>query len=411
MRDTKDIVHTVLISPDASFLAVRGYVPDPESNDVRIHLFPLGPGEPKALRLHVPQLSPVELSITQRFRTGITKQIVYSPDSSILATVVPPNVIALCNPRTGKEIARLAGHDTEVRCLSFSPDGKFLASAAEEPPQDDDGNAVLVIRIWEIASHKQRDAIRIHEAPVDCIVWSPDGRTIAGGRADGTIFVWETITRQEIIRRKAPGSAVRCLAFSPTANELVSGHADGSALLWQIAPHPDADRHPTSRGLVQLWDDLGAANARKAYQTVGDLVATPEATVKFLQKHLRPVEAGTAERIRQLIADLDSNDFHQRETATRELGRLGEQVEAPLRTALASTKSEEVRKRALPLLKALEAWVITDPDRLRVIRSIWVLEHIGSKDAIALLRRLADGAPGAAETEDAKAALTRLGER
>jgi hypothetical protein len=45
------------------------------------------------------------------------------------------------------------------------------------------------------------------------------------------------------------------------------------------------------------------------------------------------------------------------------------------------------------------------------IRAITALERIGSTDAQAVLRTLAGGAPGARETEEAKASLERLAGR
>jgi hypothetical protein len=48
---------------------------------------------------------------------------------------------------------------------------------------------------------------------------------------------------------------------------------------------------------------------------------------------------------------------------------------------------------------------------LRNIRAIMVLDRIGSPDAQAVLATLAAGAPGARETEEAKASLDRLRQR
>jgi hypothetical protein len=40
-----------------------------------------------------------------------------------------------------------------------------------------------------------------------------------------------------------------------------------------------------------------------------------------------------------------------------------------------------------------------------------VLERIGSPDALAVMEKLASGAPGARETEEAKASVQRLARR
>ena len=52
--------------------------------------------------------------------------------------------------------------------------------------------------------------------------------------------------------------------------------------------------------------------------------------------------------------------------------------------------------------------LVTAPETLRSLRAIEVLEHIATPEARQLLARLADGAPGAWQTREAKAALERL---
>jgi hypothetical protein len=54
---------------------------------------------------------------------------------------------------------------------------------------------------------------------------------------------------------------------------------------------------------------------------------------------------------------------------------------------------------------------VPNPDTFRTIRAIMILERIGSPDAQAVLATMAGGAPGARETEEAKASLERLKQR
>jgi hypothetical protein len=112
-----------------------------------------------------------------------------------------------------------------------------------------------------------------------------------------------------------------------------------------------------------------------------------------------------------LIADLDNDDFARREAASKQLAAFGAQAEPALRKALADTQSAEVRSRIQALLKALDQWVVTNPDALRSLRAIWVLERIGTPEARAVLGDLAKGAPEARQTQEAQAALDFLDKR
>ena len=49
-----------------------------------------------------------------------------------------------------------------------------------------------------------------------------------------------------------------------------------------------------------------------------------------------------------------------------------------------------------------------DPETLRTVRAVWVLERIGNDAAQELLRKLASGQADARPTQQAKAALTQV---
>ncbi|HVS36136.1 MAG TPA: HEAT repeat domain-containing protein, partial [Gemmataceae bacterium] len=92
----------------------------------------------------------------------------------------------------------------------------------------------------------------------------------------------------------------------------------------------------------------------------------------------------------------------------KELATAGAGIEPVLRKALENNPSEEVRSRIEKLLKQIDDWIVTDPDMLRALRAIWVLERIGTPEARAVLQDLAKGAPEVRQTQEAKAALDFL---
>ena len=80
-----------------------------------------------------------------------------------------------------------------------------------------------------------------------------------------------------------------------------------------------------------------------------------------------------------------------------------------MQKALAENVILETRRR---LEQILSKMVSTPPSETRrAIRAIMVLERIGSPETISVLESLARGAPGARETEEAKASLVRLAQR
>jgi len=180
-------------------------------------------------------------------------------------------------------------------------------------------------------------------------------------------------------------------------------------LLWNVAP---ADWRVTTGELTaqqhqQWWTDLTSTEAVKAHRAAWSLAARGADTVVFLKDHLHPVPAETQKHLDQLLADLDSDTFDSREAATRELCR-GVVAESALRKTLAHSPSLERRRRLEAILEDLPDWTLKNPELLRNVRAIWVLQRIGTPEARALLEKLAAGAPSARQTQRAKDALQSL---
>jgi len=82
-------------------------------------------------------------------------------------------------------------------------------------------------------------------------------------------------------------------------------------------------------------------------------------------------------------------------------------AEAALRKALAGDPSLEVRQRVERLLDNLTGQV-PQAGRLRELRAVELLELVGSPEARQLLQALAEGAPEARLTREARSAIRRL---
>jgi hypothetical protein len=162
--------------------------------------------------------------------------------------------------------------------------------------------------------------------------------------------------------------------------------------------------------LEHLWADLGNKDGVRAYRALWRLVAAGPPAVAFLAQRLRPAPRVEAERLAGLIADLDSDRFETRERASAELQQLGEQAEPALRKAMAAKPSLEASRRLRALLDRVERRMLS-AEQLHALRAVEVLEHIGSPEAQQVLRTLAEAAPRAVLTREAKASLERLERR
>jgi hypothetical protein len=229
---------------------------------------------------------------------------------------------------------------------------------------------------------------------------------LATGSLDRTIRLWEVASGRERQKLLGHEAHVWALSFSPNGRLLASAGWEGIGLVWDLAAAGQGGPRPkalSQQNLAACWTDLASADAAIAYRRILALAASPQQAVALLRDKLRPVVAADPERVSRLLADLDNRRFATRERATVELEKLGFTAEPALRQVLAGKPSLEPRRRIERVLTRLDA---TPP--LQVIRAVEVLERVGTPEARQVLQAVAHGAAEARPTREAREALARL---
>ncbi|KYC38799.1 hypothetical protein WA1_34930 [Scytonema hofmannii PCC 7110] len=156
--------------------------------------------------------------------SGWIRCVSFSLDGKTLASASDDKTIKLWESTTGKEITTLRGHTERVRSISFSPDGKTLASASDDK----------TIKLWNLTTNQEITTLRRHTTEVRSISFSPDGKTLASASADKTIKLWDLATNQEIATLTGHSNSVKSITFSPDGNTLASASADKTIKLWNL---------------------------------------------------------------------------------------------------------------------------------------------------------------------------------
>lgn len=287
----------------------------------------------------------------------------------------------------------------------FSPDSRLLAAIGEGG------------RVWEIASGQPlidlpEAATYLNPSMPDCLLaaFTTDGRRLAFA-APRHLLVFDLQTGKVIVKRPVPEYLLRDgvwasggVAFAPDGRTVATGCPDGSTLLWDV-PSPVKIQRLAEPETAALWDDL-AQDAAKGYAAVWRFQQDAETAAPFLRKRLPPVPRPEADWP-ALIRQLDSNQFEQRETASRRVQALGRAAEDALRQALKDKPTLEQKRRIEALLALLEKAPRPLPD-LRTIRVVAVLEGINTPAARRVLAEWAKGLPGAPLTDEAAQAVARL---
>jgi RNA polymerase sigma factor (sigma-70 family) len=295
-----------------------------------------------------------------------------SPDGRLLAfglQVAYPQakqtVLPLLDTTTGKEVCRFRALDDGAQLFAFSPDGRMLAWS---------GWLDNTIHLGEIPTGRVRRRFKGHLKGVDSLAFSRDGKMLVSGGNDTTALVWDL------------------------TGQLAMGEKYGAAL--------------SPEELATHWKTLAAEDAEAAFRAMQALAADPPRSVPYLRTRLHPIAPADEKRLQQWIADLDSDQFAVREKATSELEKLGGAAVGARQKALEAKPALETRRRLEQLIdkQEREEWPASG-ERLRIWRVLEVLERIGTPEAKEVLTTLANGAPGARQTVEAKAALQRLAQR
>lgn len=118
------------------------------------------------------------------------------------------------------------GHSYDVHTVSFSKDGRFLASGSG------DTRAI----VWDIKKRKATFEINEHQRTVYAVAFSKTQNNIlATSSSDGELIIWDTETQKPLatlMPGDIHGNGIVSLDFSPTSDLLAVGFMGGELGLW-----------------------------------------------------------------------------------------------------------------------------------------------------------------------------------
>lgn len=210
----KDSVCAVAFSPDGKLLASAG------GNEFK----PARNGYKTTGQVKLWDLA----ARTERELAGHTNKVlaaVFAPNSKTLATGSADQTLRLWDVATGKERAVLKGHAEAIWSVAYSADGKIVASASFD----------RTVRLWDANTGKEAGILKGHDEEVMAVAIAPDGQTLATGSADWTIRLWNLPTKTARAVLNGHGGTVYCLRFLADGRTLASGSGDETVKLWDVA--------------------------------------------------------------------------------------------------------------------------------------------------------------------------------
>ncbi|WP_263420027.1 MULTISPECIES: hypothetical protein [unclassified Tolypothrix] len=145
----------------------------------------------------------------------------FSPDGKTIATASSDNTARLWNLQ-GQLLQEFKGHQYWVRSVSFSPDGKTIASASSDN----------TARLWNLQGQLLQE-FKGHQYWVRSVSFSPDGKTIATASSDNTARLWN-LQGQLLQEFTGHQDGVRGVSFSPDGKTIATASDDKTARLWNL---------------------------------------------------------------------------------------------------------------------------------------------------------------------------------
>jgi WD40 repeat protein/serine/threonine protein kinase len=166
--------------------------------------------------------------VTFRGHSDWVSGVAFSPDGTRAVSGSAVGILVgdlkVWDTATGKTIQILSGHFGPVSGVSYSNDGKTIASAGWDK----------TVRVWDTSTWEVRHILKNHTDYVSCVAISPDSRLVASGSGDQTVKLWDVASGEQVGTLRGHTGGLFNVAFSPDGLTLASASQDGTVRLWDV---------------------------------------------------------------------------------------------------------------------------------------------------------------------------------
>lgn len=168
------------------------------------------------------------------------RSVCFSPDGKFLATGAEDKLIRIWDLETKKIVMTLKGHEQDIYSLDYFPSGNKLVS----------GSGDRTVRIWDLTTGSCSLTLSIEDGVTTVAVSPGEGKFIAAGSLDRTVRVWDSDTGFLVERLDSENElgtghrdSVYSVVFTRDGNGVVSGSLDRSVKLWNLNDFSGQKRH------------------------------------------------------------------------------------------------------------------------------------------------------------------------
>ncbi|WP_026732865.1 nSTAND1 domain-containing NTPase [Fischerella sp. PCC 9605] len=149
------------------------------------------------------------------------RSVSFSPDGKQLATSGDDSIVRVWNMQ-GQVMTKLQGHTDSVRSIVFSPDGQLLASAGDDS----------IVRVWNMQGQLLAE-LKGHQGSVRSVSFSPNNLLMASAGDDSIVRIWN-MRGQLMTQLQGHKGSIKSVSFSPDSQLIASGGDDQIVRVWNL---------------------------------------------------------------------------------------------------------------------------------------------------------------------------------
>jgi WD40 repeat protein len=230
---------------------------------------------------------------------------VFSPDGSRVASRTDGPNVYVWNYRHSQMAFEPLRHGALVRCVTYSRDGRWLATATGEP----------AARIWN-AQTGARATELVHPQGARWVAFTPDSTRVATCGADKQVRFWNVATGVEETGGWSTEYEGEFLAFSGDGTQLVVCERNERATLWSVAdqkrvgdPLQQSLMTPSELDAYYRWPSFSPDGRRLATGTHEGAFIWDTATGREVRAYREPASNPSLRVVHELYFGPDSNEL------------------------------------------------------------------------------------------------------
>jgi hypothetical protein len=182
------------------------------------------------------QLKSVVLPKTSEADVHQTLAVTVSPNGKTVAIGTGWGLVRQIDLASGAERPSVKRHNDWVCAVSYSHDGKYLASAggSEFTPERNGGRTSAEIKVWDTVDNVELDKLKGHTNKIFAAAFAPKSHLLATGAADRTIRIWDVDGLREPSILHGHADSLSSLAWSSDGRILASASWDRTVKLWDV---------------------------------------------------------------------------------------------------------------------------------------------------------------------------------